>query len=179
MDSHPDEDLRPKAEIAFLNRVDSESAFGDNANAADKDAHIKAFNKYVSDSLQHISGWEMIVTNVNDDALKTNSAVSAYGMDGVPHYNVMLAAPIKPYKGDPLTAGNEVEFTYSILKEPADTDLKKRIELIKTLASGDTVIVSGALAHLDSDKKLNFEELYTGGGWNVDLLPTKFEKKAH
>ena len=169
-------DLRPKDEIAFLNRVNDEMEFNGNSNAADKDAHVLAFNKYVRDSVQHVTGWEMIVTGVNDDAFRASSTAQRLDNDEGSCYNVMLAAPIKPYKGDPLTAGNEVEFTYSLGKNPDDPLLIKRIEIIKALNPGDTVIVSGAVTHLDGDKFLNFEELY-GQLWNIDLVATKFEKK--
>ncbi|HVT63115.1 MAG TPA: hypothetical protein VHD33_06495 [Legionellaceae bacterium] len=177
-------DTRPKEEIAFLNRVNAEGEFtGTHVNSVLQDAHIKAFDKYAYDSLKHISNWKMIFLSVDDDQANTNSVASVLGINANPCYNVRLTAPINLIKsedefGNNISYGNRVDFTYTVLKTPNDTNLEKRIELIKDLKMGDTVLVSGALTHVNGDGKPSFAVFYIDAGtkWNVDLIATKFEK---
>lgn len=176
-------DSRPKEEIAFLNRVNKENQFsGSNVNSVLQDEHIKAFDKYAKDSLKHINNWKMVFLSVNDDQANTSSIASVLGLNAQPCYNVKLTAPIDLIKserefGNNISIDNRVDFTYTIFKSPNDTNLLKRLELIKDLKMGDMVLVSGTLTHFDGDGKFSFGVFYIDGfNWNVDLLATKFEK---
>jgi len=167
----PDKDPRPLAEVNFLNRVKAESDYEITSDAIKKDTHIAAFNKYALDSLKNITGWEMIVTEINDNELSSSSVMSKIGLAG-PVYNLKLTAPIKIDKSvDTLSVGNRVDFTYTIPKQPKGDALQKQLEIIKTLNKGDVVVISGALTHFDDSGKVNFASFYDAyGPWNIDLL---------
>lgn len=173
-------DIRPKDEIYFLNRVKIESDYEITSNAVKKDNHIKAFNKYALDSLKKVTDWEMIVTEVNDMQNATSSFAEALGINNNPVYNLLLVAPIKIDNSvDTIAIDNRVDFTYTMPKEPKGDELKRQLTIIKTLNKGDTVIVSGALAHLDNKLKVNFASFYDETlPWNVDLLLTDIRKKG-
>jgi len=179
-------DTRPKSEISFLHRVKNEGEFsGKVENVAQQDAHIKSFDKYAADSLKNIQDWKMIYIGVNDNSIKSNSIASALGINNAPCYNIELVAPVGLIRsegefGHNIAEENRVNFTYTLLKSPNDANLEKRIELIKTLKEGDTVVVSGTLTHVDLAGKTTFAPLFVDGGyWNVDLLATKLEKSNH
>jgi hypothetical protein len=173
----PEKDPRPAAEVAFLNKVKAESDYDIASDAIKKDTHIEAFNKYALDSLKKISAWEMIVAEINDDELSSNSVMSKIGLAG-PIYNVKLTAPIKLDKSvDSIAIDNRVDFTITILKKPNGEVLKQQLAVIKTLKKGDVVIVSGALTHFDDDAKVNFASFYEQySPWNIDLLLTDLSK---
>lgn len=175
----PPKDPRPVAEVNFLNRIKAESDYEISSDAIKKDTHIAAFNKYSLDSLKNISGWDMIVTEINDNELSENSAMSKIGLAG-PVYNIKLTAPIKIDKSvDTLSIGNRVDFTYTIPKQPKGDALRKQMEIIKTLSKGDVVQVSGALTHLDDNGKVNFASFYDSyGPWNIDLLLIDIKKST-
>jgi hypothetical protein len=78
----PDKDIRPTAEVNFLNKIKAESDYDITSDAIKKDSHITAFNKYALDSLKNISGWEMIVTEINDNENSSNSVMSKIGPTG-------------------------------------------------------------------------------------------------
>jgi len=173
----PDKDPRPVQEVSFLNRVKAESDYEITSNAVKKDAHIVAFNKYALDSLKNITGWEMIVTDVNDNSLSSNTVVSKLG-DGSPVYNLVLTVLVKIDRSvDSVGVDNRIDFTYTIPKDPKGDALKKQLAVIKTLNKGDAVIVSGALTHLDDSGKVNFASFYDSyGPWNIDLLLNNISK---
>jgi hypothetical protein len=173
----PEKDPRPNGEIAFLNRVKAESDYDVTSDAIKKDTHIEAFNKYTLDSLKNISGWEMIVTEINDNELSSNSVMSKIGLAG-PVYNVKLTAPINIDKSvDSIAISNRVDFTITIPKKPNSEALKKQLAVIKTLSKGDVVNVSGALTHFDDNGKVNFASFYDAyGPWNIDLLLNDISK---
>lgn len=173
-----DTETRPKEQTAFLTRVKAESDFSIGSNAAQKDDHIAAFNKYAKDSLKKITNWEMLVTNVNDNSLDESSFAKAmFGSNEV--YNLVLVCPIKIDKTvDTIAMDNRVNFTYTIPKSPTSEGLKKQLAIIKSLDKNDAVIVSGSLTHLDGNMKVNFEEFFNSyQPWNVDLLITDIRKK--
>lgn len=174
-----EEDIRPAEQVSFLKRVKAESDFEVASDAIKKDTRIAAFNKYASDSLKSISGWEMIVTEINDDPLSSNTVMTAIG-NGSPVYNVVLTAPVKIDRSvDSVAVDNRVDFTYSIPKEPTSDALKKQLAIIKTLSKGDVIIVSGSLTHLDDNGKVNFASFYDHyTNWNIDLLLTGVKKSA-
>jgi hypothetical protein len=92
----------------------------------------------------------------------------------------MITAPIKIDKTvDTIASDNKVDFTYTILKTPKSNDLKKQLTVIKKLSKGDTVIVSGAVTHIDNNLKVNFASFFDEifGTWAVDLLITDIHKK--
>ncbi|GAA3994596.1 hypothetical protein [Mucilaginibacter dorajii] len=171
-------DPRPKDEAAFFKRIAAESDYDVTSNAAKKDAHIIAFNKYALDSLKSIKDWEFKVTEVNDNSSDASSLVKTMGNpDAV--YNLILVAPIKVDNSvDSISISNRVDFVYSIPKEPKGDALKKQLDLIKTLTKNDVVIVSGALTHIDDKGKVNFASFYDQYlPWNIDLLLTSIRKK--
>ena len=171
-------DNRPKAEIAFLSRVLAESDYNVTSNAASKDSHISAFNKYAVDSLKQIANWEMIVDEVNDNEFSSSTAGKILFSD-TEVYNVKMVAPVKIDRSiDTIAIDNEVEFTLTIPKNPKTDTLKKQLSVIQTLKKGDTVIISGALTHLDKNGKINFASFYDQMlPWNVDVLQTAIHKK--
>jgi hypothetical protein len=173
----PEKDPRPNSEVAFLNRVKAEADFDSASDAVKKDAHIAAFNKYTLDSLKNISDWEMIVAEINDNELSSNSVMKKIGLAG-PVYNIILKAPIKIDKSvDSIAITNRVEFTYTIPKQPKGDALKKQLEIIKTLSKGDVVVVSGAITHFDDSGKVDFTSFYDEYvPWNVDLLLNDISK---
>jgi len=171
-------DRRPKEEIAFLNRVKAESDYHIQSNAAQKDMHINAFNKYALDSLKTIVNWEMIVTGINDDTMDATTVAKMLLSSDV--YNLQLVAPIKIDRSvDTIAIDNRVDFTLTIPKTPKGDTLKKQLQVVQKLKAGDTVIVSGALTHLDDKGKINFASFYDKSlPWNIDLLQTKIRKKG-
>jgi len=174
-------DNRPKDELYFLNRIKAESDNDVTSNAIKKDIHITAFNKYAADSLNKIYDWEMIVTEINDNQLEASSLAKAlFDLDNNPVYNLQLVSPIKIDKTvDTIAIDNRVDFTYTVPKNPKGDTLKKQLTLIKTLSKGDTVIVSGALTHIDNGGKVNFASFYDQYlPWNVDLLLKSIRKKS-
>ena len=176
-------DNRPKDEIHFLKKVQDETDASVKENSAQEDLHIAAFNKYAIDSLKKVKNWELIVTGVDDDASNSNSFAKAlFDLNNNPVYNLMLAAPIEIDRSvDTIAISNRVDFTYTILKKPKGDTLKQQLTLIQQLKKGDTVIVSGALTHLDN-LKVDFSSFYnpyeTTGNWNVDFLITDIHKKT-
>ncbi|MGZ3755506.1 MAG: hypothetical protein ACXVAY_00845 [Mucilaginibacter sp.] len=172
-------DNRPKDELYFLNRVKAEADYELSQNAVQKDMHIDAFNKYAKDSLKKIVNWEMIVTEINDNEFAANSVAKTLFGNNV--YNVELVAPIKFDKSvDTIAIDNRVDFTLTIPKKPKGDLVKAQLSTIQTLKKGDTVIVSGALTHLDDQSKVNFAEFYEHyQPWNIDLLQTEIHKKGN
>lgn len=172
-------DMRPKEEIYFLNKVSAESDYDIKSDAIKKDAHIEAFNKYAIDSLKKIQNWEMIITNINDNGFRGNSVARVLLSYNTPVYNIELVAPIKYDNSvDTIAIDNRVDFTFTIPKQPTDQEYKKQISILKSLNKGDTVIVSGALTHLNSTGKIDFSEFYNRYvPWNVDLLINDIHKK--
>jgi len=173
------DDNRPKEELNFLNKAGAEYEDYD-SNAAQKDKRVADFNKYATDSLKKIAGWEMIVSEVNDENFSSNSFAKAFfDLDNNPVYNLELVEPIKYDKSvDTIGINNRVEFTYTLPKTPKGDSLKKQLALIQNLKKGDTVIVSGALTHIDDNLKVNFAAVFDKGmPWQVDLLATSVRKK--
>ncbi|MGZ3874499.1 MAG: hypothetical protein ACXVJD_16370 [Mucilaginibacter sp.] len=175
-------DSRPKSEIAFLKRVDAEYDFNESSTTVSKDAHMSAFNSYAKDSLKNFTDWEFIVTDVNSDPLKASSFASYFlDPDNNPCYNLWLAEPIRIDKTiDTISIQNKVEFIYTILKKALNDDQKKQLITIRTLEAGDTIIASGALTHIDGERKVNFAPLFDDQRpWTMDALLTKIHIKPH
>jgi len=172
-------DQRAQDELIFLNRIKAESDYEITSNAAKKDVHIAAFNKYALDSLKKISGWEMIVTEINDKNYDQNTTAKVI-FGGAPAYNLKLVAPITvDKKTDTIAIDNRVDFTVTIPKSANSEMLKTQLNIIKNLSRGDTVIVAGSITHLDEAGKVNFSTFYDGmANWNLDLLATDIQKKS-
>lgn len=173
-------DTRPKDEIYFLNKVKAESDDEVTSDAVKKDTHISAFNKYAADSLKNIVNWEVIVTDINDHTRQASSTAKAFlNIDSNPVYNFIFVAPIKIDKGvDTIAIDNRVDLTYTILKQPKSEALKKQLAMLKNSSKGDTVLISGAITHLDAAMKVNFADFYEDfTTWNVDVLLTDIRKK--
>jgi len=172
-------DQRAQDELIFLNRIKAESDYEITSNAAKKDVHIAAFNKYALDSLKKVSGWEMIVTEINDNRYDQNKTAKVI-FGGAPAYNLKLVAPIKIDKtADSIAVDNRVDFTVTVPKNANSEMLKAQLNVIKNLSRGDTVIVGGSITHLDEVGKVNFASFYDGmANWNLDLLATDIQKKA-
>ena len=172
-------DQRSQDEVIFLNRVKAESDYEITSNAAKKDVHIAAFNKYALDSLKKVSGWEMIVTEINDNQYDQNTTAKVI-FGGAPAYNLMLVAPIKiDKKVDTIAIDNRVDFTVTIPKTANSEMLKAQLNVIKNLSKGDTVIVAGSITHLDEAGKVNFATFFDGVAyWKLDLLATDIQKKS-
>lgn len=171
-------DDRPKEEITFLSKVLAESDQNVTSNAVSKDSHISAFNKYALDSLKHIVNWEMIVDEVNDNEYDSSSAGKVL-FNGSPIYNLLLTAPVKIDRSvDTIAIDNRVDFILTIPKQPKSDTLKKHLSVIQALKKGDTVIISGALTHLDNNGKVNFASFYDQTlPWKIDVLQTAIRKK--
>ncbi|MFD2145479.1 hypothetical protein [Mucilaginibacter antarcticus] len=175
----PEKDARPTTQVHFLNKVKADSELQETSDAIKRDMHVEAFNKYAADSLKNITGWEMIVTEINDNDLSMNSFSSVLGLAG-PVYNLVLTSPIKVEASvDSLSIDNRVDFTYTLAKSPKGDVLKKQLEVIKTLSKGDVVIVSGAITHVNDQGKIDFSSFYdTYGPWKLDLLLNDISKSG-
>ena len=172
-------DTRAKDEIYFLNKVKKETDTISYFNAIQKDSLIKAFNKYAIDSLKKIQSWEMIVTGTSDDmGSATSIAQQLYDMDD-PIYNVSFVAPIKIDRStDTIASDNRVDFVFTVHKNSKDVLEKKRLEMIKNLNEGDTVLVSGGLTHLVHGK-FDFSKALDGStNFKYDLLANEIKKKT-
>jgi hypothetical protein len=173
----PEIDRRPTTQVNFMNKVKADSDYEITSDAIKKDTHIEAFNKYATDSLKNISGWEMIVTEINDNDMAMNSFSSVLGLAG-PVYNLVLTAPIGIDRTvDSLAINNRVDFVYTLPKSPKGDVLKKQLDIIKTLNKGDVVIVSGAITHVNDKGKIDFSPFYDEyGPWKLDLLLNTISK---
>ncbi|RFZ85697.1 hypothetical protein DYU05_08900 [Mucilaginibacter terrenus] len=174
-----DVDPRPADQVKFLNKVHDNSAYEVTSNAAIKDAHITAFNKYALDSLKDFKNWEFIVSEINDNTYDANTVSKLLGFNNNPVYNLKLVAPITIDKTvDSIAIDNQVRFTYTTLKTPKGAELKKYLSVIKNLKKDDTVIISGAITHLDEHGKINFSNFFDDNmPWDVDLMLTDIHKK--
>ena len=172
-------DTRAKDEIYFLNKVKTGTDTLTYMNSFQKDSLINAFNKYAIDSLKRIQAWEMIVTGTSDDmGSATSIAQQLYDMDD-PIYNVSFVAPIKIDRStDTIASDNRVDFVFTVHKNSKDVLEKKRLEMIKNLNKGDTVLVSGGLTHLVHGK-FDFSKALDGStNFKYDLLANEIKKKT-
>ncbi|MFD0792770.1 hypothetical protein ACFQZX_04035 [Mucilaginibacter litoreus] len=174
-------DPRPKDQTYFLNKVKAESDYDITSNSIKKDAHIEAFNKYAKDTLKEFKDWQFVVDEVNDNDYEANTVSKILGFNVNPIYNLKLVAPIKIDNSvDTIAIDNRVDFTYTIPKSPKGASLKKQLMVIKDLNQGDTIIISGAVTHLDDKGKINFAPFYDQYlPWNVDLIVSEIRKKAN
>ncbi|TWR25734.1 hypothetical protein FPZ43_15725 [Mucilaginibacter pallidiroseus] len=173
-------DMRPAAQVAFLNKIEAASAYEHQSNAIAKDQSITAYNKYAKDSLKNINDWVLQVVEINDNAYDVNSVIKVLGnTDDIPVYNLMLVSEIKDDPStDTIGINNRVDFTYTIPKNPKTDELKNNLKIIKSLKAGDMVVVSGSLMHVNEKGKLDYAAFFENSmPWNVDLLIKSIRKK--
>lgn len=180
-------DLRPKDQIAFMSKVNSiQNNFGISTNAALKDSITSGFNKYALDSLRSVKDWHLIVNEIDQSPEFSSSFAKAmYDLDKDPVYNIRLYSVIKDFETidprlDSINApqADVVYFTYTIRKDERESNLKNHLSLIKTLKTGDTLLVSGSITHIGENLKPDFSEVIEeSSSWELDILPTELKKK--
>lgn len=174
-------DTRPKAQIAFLQKVKANSGLNSPVDATQKDEAISSLNKFVTDSLKDIKNWEFTVTGINDNPEEANSLVTVLGnAHAQPIYNLGLVSEFEQdTKADSIAIDNRLDFTYTTPKKPKNAKLTEILKVIKSLRRGDKVLVSGAIMHINDKGKVDLSEYFDDSllTWNLDILISDIHKK--
>lgn len=177
---------RPNDQIQLMHKVDSISHdYSGFENAAKADLNIAAFNKYAEDSLKDVKDWVVVVNEINDYPSSASSFAKAMFDLNQPSYNLIMYSTIKNnIEPDPVLdsinhpQADIVYLNYTLPKEPTNEKLISQVNFIRQLEKGDTLLVSGAITHLNSQLKPDFSELIKGSGeWHLDFLVTDLRKK--
>lgn len=177
---------RPSDQIQLMHKIESISRdYSILQNAAKADLEIASFNKYAEDSLKDVKNWVVVVNEINDDPSSANSFAKGMFDLSRPVYNLIMYstvtnnAEINPVLDSINHPQAEVVFlNYTLPKDPSNQKLIAQIDLIKHLNPGDTLLVSGAVTHLNSHLKPDFSEvIMTTGEWHLDFLVTDMTRK--
>lgn len=149
------------------------------SNTAKQDNFSDSFTKFALDSLKNVKDWEFIVNGIDDNEFASNP-IARNMLEGQPIYNLKLISIIDPsaITADTLSIDNYANFIITVPKKPNGALFIKQVELIKSLNSGDTVLVSGDITYVNNQLKVDFsdvvKDIYSS---NIDILASDIKRK--
>lgn len=120
-----------------------------------------------------------LVKDIDDNEFASNPLAQTT-FAGKEIYNFNLISIINPsaVTTDTLEINNYINFISTVPKKSKAIALQNQIEVIKSLKSGDTVFVNGSITYINTQLKIDFEDVVNEPyGTNIDILLNSIKKK--